>query len=85
MVVGNLGTAINNQSIGLSREIANADPFIDEMMKINHVAWNVRIDAGTDRRDIATAITAARKLSAAQLQQFAEMAGQINARLVGPS
>ncbi len=79
VVVGNLGTAINDQSIGLSREIVNADPFIDEMMKINHIAWNVRIDAGTDRRDIATAITAARKLSAAQLQQFAEMAGRINA------
>jgi signal transduction histidine kinase/DNA-binding response OmpR family regulator/HPt (histidine-containing phosphotransfer) domain-containing protein len=79
IAVGNLGTAINNQSIGLSREIANADPFIDEMMKINHIAWNVRIDAGTDRRNIATAITAARKLSAAQLQQLAEMAGRINA------
>ena len=79
MAVGRLGAAINNQSIDLSREIANTDPFIDEMMRINHIAWNVRIDAGTDRRNIATAIMEARKLSVEQLQKFAEAAGRINA------
>jgi signal transduction histidine kinase len=59
---------IDNQSDLLSGRILGTDPFIDDMMKINQVAWSVRSFAGVDRRLMGTAITNARRLSPDELQ-----------------
>jgi signal transduction histidine kinase len=76
----NLTAAVDRQSNALSRDTAGADSFINEMMKINDVAWSTRLDAGNDRGVIGSAILNARMLSVAQLQRFAEATGRINAR-----
>jgi signal transduction histidine kinase len=55
-VIDDLSTAIDSQSEALSRELINADSFINEMLKINDIAWQARSKAGIDRRYIATAL-----------------------------
>ena len=55
-VIDDLSMAIDRQSEGLSRELINADSFINEMLKINDIAWQARSKAGIDRRYIATAL-----------------------------
>jgi signal transduction histidine kinase len=70
---------IDSQSDLLSGRIAGTDPFIDNMMKINQVAWSVRSFAGLDRRLMGTAITNARQLSADERQVLSEKDGIIGA------
>ena len=79
LAMNNLIAMVENRSDKMSADITGSDPVIDEIMKVNAIAWNVRIDAGMDRRTIATAIAEDRPLSVDQLQQFAEMTGRINA------
>lgn len=55
-VIDDLSGAIDSQSEALSRELINADSFINEMLKINDIAWQARSKAGIDRRYIATAL-----------------------------
>jgi signal transduction histidine kinase len=68
----NLLDGIDNQSDLLSGRIAGTDPFIDDMMKINQVAWSVRSFAGLDRRLMGTAITNARMPAADELRILSE-------------
>jgi len=63
---------IDNQSDLLSGRIVGTDPFIDDMMKINQVAWSVRSLAGVDRRLMGTAITNARRLSLDELRTLSK-------------
>jgi signal transduction histidine kinase len=77
--MGDLIATIEKQSGQLSGGITGRNAFVDEVMKINASAWNVRIAAGVDRRLIAMAIAENRPVSVDQLQQFAEMTGRINA------
>ena len=55
-VIDDLAGAIDGQSEALSRELIHADSFINEMLKINDIAWQARAKAGVDRRYIATAL-----------------------------
>ncbi|HEX2758868.1 MAG TPA: HAMP domain-containing sensor histidine kinase [Rhizomicrobium sp.] len=55
-VIDDLSVAIDSQSEALSRELINADSFINEMLKVNDIAWQARSKAGIDRRYIATAL-----------------------------
>ena len=70
---------IDNQSDLLTGRIEGTDHFIDNMMKINQVAWSVRSAAGLDRRLMGTAITNARQLSADERQLLSEKEGIIGA------
>jgi signal transduction histidine kinase len=70
---------IDNQSDLLSGRIVGTDTFIDNMMKVNQVAWSVRSFAGLDRRLMGTAITNARELSADERQALSENDGIIGA------
>jgi signal transduction histidine kinase len=79
MAARSLADAISDQSKALSGRIASADPFINEMMKINAIAWIVRADAGTDRGNITKAIAKGRALSLEQIRQFEEATGRIDA------
>ena len=72
-------SAINSQSNAISSHVANADSFIDEMMKISDVAWRVRTDAGIDRHNVATAMLKAGTLSVGELRRFADATGRISA------
>jgi signal transduction histidine kinase len=75
-----LMNAVNGEANTLSIGVVSTDPFINTMMEINKIAWNVRVSAGNDRRNLATAISAApRPLSAAQIQTFVDMNGGMNA------
>jgi signal transduction histidine kinase len=79
LAASELDSLIENQSDDLTGSIANSDPFINEMIKVNAIAWSVRVEAGADRRAIATAIAAAHAVSVEQLQQFAESTGRVSA------
>jgi signal transduction histidine kinase len=79
LAASELDSIIENQSDDLTGSIANSDPFINEMIKVNAIAWSVRVEAGADRRAIATAIAAAHAVSLEQLQQFAESIGRVSA------
>jgi signal transduction histidine kinase len=70
---------IDRQSDLLSGRIVGTDAFIDNMMKVNQVAWSVRSFAGLDRRLMGTAITNARELSADERQALSENDGIIGA------
>jgi signal transduction histidine kinase len=70
---------IDSQSDLLSGRIVGTDAFIDNMMKINQVAWTVRSFAGVDRRLMGTAITNARRPSADELQTLSQKDGVIGA------
>jgi signal transduction histidine kinase len=72
-------SGIDSQSDLLSGRIAGTDSFIDNMMKINQVAWSVRSFAGVDRRLMGTAIANARQLSADERQVLSEKDGIIGA------
>ena len=55
-VIDDLSAALDNQSEALTRELVHSDSFINEMLKINDIAWQARSKAGVDRRYIATAL-----------------------------
>jgi len=71
--------AADNQSNALSRNLADIDPFVDEMTRIGRIAWDVRLAAGIERAQFATAIEEPRPLSAKNVQQLAELIGKIDA------
>ena len=71
--------AVDQQVKNLSNQLTGSDHFIDEMIKIDEMAWAVRTPAGVDRRMISTAISDGRPLSADERQQFAEAVGKIRA------
>ncbi len=52
-VIDDLSVAIDNQSEALSRELINANSFINEMLKINDIAWQARSKAGCRPRAIS--------------------------------
>src|SRR5471032_1143198 len=55
-VIAVLLAQMNQKSHSLSRSIASAAPVINEMLRVNDVAWQARGDAGTDRHTIMRAI-----------------------------
>jgi len=71
--------AADNQSDALSRDLADIDPFVDEMTRIGRIAWDVRLAAGTERAQFATAIEGPQPLSVKNMQQLAESTGKIDA------
>lgn len=75
-----LTAAVDRLSTALSRDRNDADTFISNMMKISDAVWLVRLDAGSDRGSIGSAIQDGGALSTAKIQQFAENNGRINAR-----
>ena len=71
--------AVDQQVRNLSNQLSGSDHFIDEMIKIDDMAWAVRTPAGVDRRMISTAISDGRPLTADERQQFGEAVGKIRA------
>jgi len=76
----NLTAAVDRQSDTLSRDTAGADSFISKMMKLNDTVWLARLDAGSDRGSIGSAIQRAHTLSPGEIKKFAQTTGRIDAR-----
>ncbi|HEX4177837.1 MAG TPA: HAMP domain-containing sensor histidine kinase, partial [Rhizomicrobium sp.] len=70
---------IDAQAALLSRDIASTGPFLSEMVRISDIAWHVRVDAGAERRVMATLMSANRPPTQAELLHFAEVRGRIEA------
>jgi cell cycle sensor histidine kinase DivJ len=75
----NILNLIDIQAALLSRDIASAGPFLSEMMRISDIAWHVRVDAGAERRSMATLMAAGRPPSQAALLHYAKVSGRIEA------
>jgi signal transduction histidine kinase len=75
-----LTAEINAQAEALSQKIAGADPFVDEMIKINNTIWRLRRDAGNDRGRIQNAIARNRLPPAGDMRADSELMGRIDAR-----
>ena len=73
-----LVAVINSRTRMRSMYVADASAFNNETTKIIRMAWSMREILGRDRRLLAEAITGGRKLTSAQLQQFAEQEGNLN-------
>ncbi|MES2471551.1 MAG: hypothetical protein V4601_01795, partial [Pseudomonadota bacterium] len=71
--------AVEDWSNDHSDTKVNADSFIDEMMRVNALAWNMRSIAGADRRNVGIAIHEARPLSIEQREAFADAEGRFGA------
>ncbi len=41
-MIDDLSQALDSQSEALTRELIHSDPFINEMLKINDIAWQAR-------------------------------------------
>jgi signal transduction histidine kinase len=67
------------QAALLSRDIASAGSFLGEMVRISDIAWHVRVEAGAERRVMATLITANHAPTQDQLLNFALVRGRIEA------
>ena len=77
-VVGTLLDELNHKSASLSRSISSADPLINEMLRVNDIAWRARSDAGTDRHSIMRAMLQDKAPPMrATLRQTAEMNGRV--------
>jgi len=63
---------IDSQSDLLSGRIMGADPFIDQMLKVNEIAWSIRSYAGEDRRLMGTIIAEKRAPSFERRQKLSE-------------
>ena len=71
-------TAINLRTRERSMYIADSGAFNNEMTKVIRIVWTVREAVGKDRRRVAEAIIAGKKLSSEDLQEFAEQDGNVN-------
>ena len=76
--INSLITVINLRTRVRSMYIADASALNNEMTKIIRMAWSMREILGRDRLLIAQTIIGGRRLSSAQLQQFAEQEGNLN-------
>ena len=77
-VVSGLLDELNHKSASLSRSISSADPLINEMLRVNDIAWRARSDAGTDRHSIMRAMLQGEAPPIrTTLRQTAEMNGRV--------
>jgi signal transduction histidine kinase len=74
-----LTDAANNLADLISRDIVSDDPFINELISVNKMAWSMLVEAGTDRRTISAVIATRRTPSAGILQHSAEATGRVDA------
>jgi signal transduction histidine kinase/CheY-like chemotaxis protein/HPt (histidine-containing phosphotransfer) domain-containing protein len=63
----------------LGQDIAGADSFIDEMMKVGDIAWTMRMDAGKERGFMQTAVIDNRVPGPDLLESLWKNEGQIEA------
>ena len=75
---GKLVDAINALSDVLAANVAHADTFIAEMMKIKQLAWTMRDAGGLDRLLLGAAV-AKQNLPPAVREQTIALAGQVDA------
>ncbi|HJR56692.1 MAG TPA: response regulator [Rhizomicrobium sp.] len=74
-----INLAITREAEAATSRIANADAFINEMMKISDLGWRARSDSGTERWRVAAAIFSGEPPTAAQIQTLSELSGRIGA------
>ena len=63
----------------LGQDIAGADPFIDEIMRVGDIAWTMRMDAGKERGFMQTAVIDNRVPGPDLLESLWKNEGQIEA------
>jgi signal transduction histidine kinase/CheY-like chemotaxis protein len=73
-----INNTITQSAEAATSRIANADPFINEMMKISDLGWRGRADGGVDRLRVAEAIFGGER-TPARLQALGENAGRMSA------
>ena len=71
--------AVDALSTDWSDTIADTDSLVNEMMKINELAWSMRAVAGTDRYNLADAILNGHRLSGEEREAFAGADGRFGA------
>jgi signal transduction histidine kinase/DNA-binding response OmpR family regulator len=74
-----IALAITAEAEAATSRIANADPFINEMMKISDLGWRARSDGGAERLRVAEAIFGSARPSHAQVQLLGQDAGRMAA------
>lgn len=80
LAADNLSRAVDRLSDTLSKDTAQADTFITNMLKINDIVWLARLDAGDDRGHVGSAISRGPILPIERIQQLAQSTGRIDAR-----
>ena len=75
--VNDLVDAIDGLSRRVEAELSQGDAFVADMVRVKQIVWSVRSDTGDDGLRVREAMVSGRPLSAAQLEQFARMAGRI--------
>ena len=71
--------AINQETGHFSNRIAGADSYINQLMRINNAAWQMRANAGTDRHDVVVALQEGAKPTMFSLAILAENMGKVKA------
>jgi hypothetical protein len=70
---------VDGQAAILSSDIASFGPYLGEMMRVSDVAWHVRVDAGEQRRMMATLIAQQRAPTAAEHDELIKVSGRMEA------
>ena len=73
--VNGLVSMLNMRTRERSMYIANSSAMNNELTKVIRLIWSVRETTGRDRRNVAQAMIAGKKLTSEQLQRFAEQDG----------
>ncbi|HEY5347113.1 MAG TPA: HAMP domain-containing protein, partial [Rhizomicrobium sp.] len=75
-----LTAQVDARSGKLSQDVAGADPFVDDMIRINDAIWRMRNDAGRDRGVVQWAIGRDQMPAPGVMRINDEVTGQIDAR-----
>jgi signal transduction histidine kinase len=68
----------DSESAALSQSLTDIDPFVDEMVRMGRLAWDVRSAAGVERTQFATVLDGPQPPSVQSLRQLAEATGKID-------
>ncbi|HKQ43886.1 MAG TPA: ATP-binding protein [Rhizomicrobium sp.] len=67
---------VDKQGMIFSRQIAGAEPYLSEMIRISDIAWNIRIEAGTERRRYGNLIAYPHIPTDAECEEFTRIEGR---------
>ncbi len=75
--VNDMVAAIEGLSSTLESELSRTDPFIADMTRIKQIVWSVRANSGDERLLVREAMVSGERLSDAQREELARLAGRI--------
>ena len=77
VAVNTMVDAIDGLSSMLESELSRTDPFVADMTRIKQIVWSVRGNSGDDRLHVREAMVSGKRLTDAQREEFARLAGRI--------